>query len=138
MDGEATDSAIAGSGWASIGISHVETAAEQGMRSRHLVFELGMALCETLGDDVIDEAITVEQRVPGLAASKTGGGVGLILRHGANEEIHLLFAQGIGRAGECVGRRRRGFDPAHNRGRSGISIPGMGGRRRRNIAPDLD
>ena len=108
------------------------------MRRRHLMFKLRMALVEALGNDIIDKAITVQQSVTGLAASETSGGVGLILRHSANEKIHFLFTKGIGRANDCVDRRRGGFDSAHEGGRSGVAVPRICWRGRRNIASNLN
>ena len=108
------------------------------MRRRHLMFKLRMALGEALGNDIIDKAITVQQSVTGLAASETSGGVGLILRHSANEKIHFLFTKGIGRANDGVDRRRGGFDAAHEGGRSGVAVPRICGRGRRNIASNLN
>ncbi len=79
MGDEAADGTGVDSGGAPIGIAHIEAAAELRMRSGHLVFELRVALGETLGNNVIDEAITIDQGMAGLSASQACGRVGLVL-----------------------------------------------------------
>jgi hypothetical protein len=63
------------------------------MRSCNLILQLRVSLGEAFRDNVIHEAITVGQCMPGLAASKARVGMGLVMRHHTDEKIHFLFSQ---------------------------------------------
>jgi hypothetical protein len=61
------------------------------VRSGDLAFKLGVSLREAFRDDIVHKALTVGQRVSGLATSETCVGVCLVMGHGADEEVDLLL-----------------------------------------------
>jgi hypothetical protein len=66
----------------------VEAAAKLLVQVGNLGLELGVALCRTLGNDVIDEAITVFQFVTGLITAKTKGRGILPMGNGYDHKVN--------------------------------------------------
>jgi hypothetical protein len=54
-------------------MSGCQSAAKLFMQVGNLGLELGVALCEALSDDVVDETIAVFQFMPGLVAAEAKG-----------------------------------------------------------------
>ncbi len=75
-------------------IGSVQTAAELLLGIRDLNLELGVALRQTLSDDVIDKAVTVFQVVAWQLASEADGRSVLALRDCPNHQINLFIVEG--------------------------------------------
>ncbi len=86
-----------------------EAAAELLVGVGNLSLKMGIALCQTFGNDVIDEAVTFFlQLVTEQVATETKGQGILILRDGQNHEVNCFIVEGR----VCLGRKIRtcGFD----------------------------